>query len=116
MSDTFAVNVDGVGTFTFRRRNLRDQFRIGAEKARLTEGVKPIPEDLEISATAVSTLNVLTVEAPEGWNVEEMDPLDEQTYDKILKVFGALRAREDSFRGRSAPKGEEAGEGEGAKS
>lgn len=108
-SDTdFVVDVEGVGAFVFGRRKMADHIKINVEYARLTEGVMPTPW-LDTVATWLSVLKVLTVRAPEGFVVDELDPLDEETYAKLLKVHSALRAKEDSFRpGAKAP-------GEGAR-
>jgi len=107
----YEITIDGIGTFMFARRNMRDQFRIQAEYARLTEGVSPIPVDLDIAAQAVSCLNVLTVSAPETWDISAMDPLEEESYAKILQVYGAVRAREESFRRGDKKDGAPAGQG-----
>jgi hypothetical protein len=109
----YQVHIEEIGTFTFARRTMRDQFRIQAEIARLTEGVSPVPDDLNIAASAVATIKTLTVVAPDGWDIDAMDPLEEDTYQKLVSVFGALRAREESFRSGSKAAGEAAGKGAG---
>jgi hypothetical protein len=109
---TFALPIEGIGTFIFAKRNMRLQFKITAEFTRLTEG---LPEgdlslDARATATAVATLKVLTVEAPEGWgpaDLDNVDPLDEEAQGKLARIFLALRAREDSFRKGSEPAGED---------
>src|SRR5882724_425224 len=93
-STDFVLTVDDIGTFTFAKRSMRDQFRVQAEHARLTEGVSPVPDDLDLAATAVATLKVFTVAAPDGWDVDSLDPLDPESYVKLMAVFGAFRARE----------------------
>lgn len=94
----FTVEVEDIGTFVFARRTMRDEFRIQAEYSRLTEGV-PVPAlHLFQTATQVATLKVLTVEAPDDWNIDAMDPLDEASYDKLDRVHAALRDKEDTFR------------------
>lgn len=98
-ASTFIEPVEGIGTFTFTKRRMREQFRVEAEFARLTEGA-PVAADVSSLAMSVACLRVLTVEAPEGWNLDEMDPEDGDTYSKILRVYGALRAREDAFRAK----------------
>jgi hypothetical protein len=97
----FQVSVDGIGTFTFARRRMRDEMAIGAELSRLTEGVTTPTAFLALVAGWISTIKVLTVEAPSGWNIDEMDPLDEDSYAKLAQVHAALRAKEESFRGGS---------------
>lgn len=105
----FSHEVEGIGTFVFGRRRMEDQLKIEVEYSRITEGVKPTPW-LDNLATWLSTLRVLTVREPENFNAAELDPLDDDVYGKIHKVFLALRAKEDSFRRKPAP----AGEGSGA--
>lgn len=97
-STDYFVDVDGVGTFSFARRTMRDEMRIAAEYSRLTEGVETPTAYLELVAGMLSTLRVLTVSQPDGWNLDDLDPLDSDSYTKLVKVHNALRAKEDSFR------------------
>ncbi len=83
------IEVPNVGAFTFRRRVMRDEFKIGAEYSRLTEGVATPSQWLDMFATAFSTLKTLTAEA------------------------GALRAAEARFRSGSGAVGEGVGAGAG---
>jgi hypothetical protein len=106
----FVLTVDGVGTFTFARKTMRDEFSVQAEYMRLTEGISPVPMFLDTMASAVATLKVLTVKSPDGWNIDEMDAEDEVSYEKIMNVWGALRDKMNSFR-RANKVGEEKGEG-----
>lgn len=105
----YPIEVPGVGNFIFRRRVMRDEFRIGAEYSRLTEGVETPVQWLDLIAAATSTLKVLTVEAPSGWDIEAMDPEDDATYAKIMEVYGALRAAEARFRGERGAAGQAGG-------
>lgn len=95
----FHVPVDGIGTFSFAKRMMRDELRIAAEFSRLTEGVDSPTPFLATVAGWISQLRVLTVDAPDGWDLDALDPLDPESYAKLLKVHGALREKEDSFRG-----------------
>lgn len=110
-STDFHVTVDGVGTFSFARRTLRDEVRIGAEFSRLTEGVDTPTPWLQITAGVMATLKILTVSGPDGWDIESFDPLDQDTYDKMILVHSALRAKEDSFRRGAGQGGKETGQG-----
>lgn len=106
---TYTITVDGVGTFTFAKRSMRSNLAIAAEYSRLTEGVEnPVPF-LDTVATWMSTLKVLTVAAPDGWVLDDMDPEDEDTYTKLGRVYGALRNKEGSFRRPADPLGQAAG-------
>lgn len=110
-STDFYVDVPNIGTFSFAKRMLRDELRIAAEYSRLTEGVDTPSPWLNIVAGWIAALTVLTVTAPDDWDVENMDPLDQETYDKLREVHVALRAKEDSFRPGKAKAGQAPGSG-----
>ncbi|MEY8688436.1 MAG: hypothetical protein AB9M53_00970 [Leptothrix sp. (in: b-proteobacteria)] len=105
----FSIDVPGVGAFQFARRTLRDEMRIAAEYSRLTEGVSTPTDYLALVAGWLSVLTVLTVSAPDGWDLESMDPLDEETYAKLMQVHSALRDKEGSFRRKPNQAGAAAG-------
>lgn len=105
----FTLPVDGIGTFTFGRRTMADEIKIQVEYARIIEGVEPT-EWLSRVGGWISTLKVLTVRAPEGWDIDEMDPLDEDVYENMMLVYLALRAKEDSFRRKPGTGSETGGE------
>lgn len=108
----FDLSIDGIGTFTFGRRKMADEIAIQVEYARLIEGVQPT-EWLALVAGWISALKVLTVRAPAGWDIDEMDPLDDNTYAKLMQVHSALVEKERSFRKGHAQGGEGAGQGAG---
>ncbi|MFJ2528451.1 hypothetical protein [Pseudomonas helmanticensis] len=98
-SDTdFHEEIPGVGQFVFARRTMRDEMRIASEYSRLTEGVMTPTPFLATVAGWIATLKVLIVAAPDAWDLDEMDPLDEDAYNRIAKVNNALRQREGQFR------------------
>ena len=105
----FTVKVDGVGTFTFGRRTMRDEIAIQVEYARIIDGVEPTAW-LQAVGGWLSVLRTLTVRAPEGWDLDTMDPLDDETYARLSNVYEALVDQERSFRRGSKP----AGQGSGA--
>lgn len=104
----FVVPVEKIGTFVFGRRTMADEVRIQVEYSRLTEGVPP-SEWLSLLATWLSVLKIMTVSAPEGWNVDEMDPTDEDTYTALFTVHSALVTKEGSFRNGKKRAAEKAG-------
>lgn len=110
----FVESVDGIGTFTFARRNMRSELAIAAEFSRLSEGIATPSAFLETVGGWIATLKVLTLVAPDGWVLDEMDPLDDENYARLMKVHGALRAREDLFRGKPESKREDQRTGGGA--
>lgn len=109
----FTVEVDGIGHFSFARRKMRDELDIGVEISKITQGVDTPTVWLENVAGWIATLRVLTVVAPNGWDIDEMDPLDDTTYRKIHLVFSALRVKEQSFRKGPATPNQGSGEGPG---
>lgn len=96
-STDFEVQVEGIGNFAFARRTLGDELAIQREYARIIDGVTPT-EWLATMAGWLSVLRTITVRAPDGWDLDAMDPLDPETYERLFKVFSALREKEDSFR------------------
>lgn len=111
-ADDFLVEVEGVGTFCFARRTMRDELKIQVEYSRIVDGVKPT-EWLHLVASWIAALKVMTVRAPEGWDVEAMDPLDDQTFENLAKVHRALFEKEQSFRRSTGKDGQAAGQDQG---
>jgi len=106
----FPVDVEGVGSFVFGRRTLRDELRISAEIARTNEGVdtnnaQPGTPEYFLAQVGgwMAVLRVLTVNAPAEWDLDTMDPLDETTYQKLALAHAALREKEGSFRRGAKP-------------
>ena len=104
--ETFALLVEDVGEFTFRRRRLRDGLAIQREYSDIIGACLTPIDGLVATANWVATLRVLTVRAPEGWDLEAMNPDDADDVGKMATVFGALRAREEAFRSDAKPRGE----------
>lgn len=116
-NEEFTVSVDDVGTFTFWRRTMRLEMRIGAEFSRLTEGIEVPSPWFALTANIMSALLVLVKSGPDGWDVMGMDPTDDETYDELVAVHMAMRKQEDDFRrskkqarqGKRASAGDDAG-------
>jgi hypothetical protein len=104
----FTVVVEGVGRFVFGQRKMRDELAIQREFARIIDGVEPTAF-LQAVGGWMSALKVLTVSAPDGWNPDDLDPLDDASYQKLKKVFDALTDQERSFRRPQRSAGEAAG-------
>lgn len=105
----FAVSVENVGNFTFAKRTMRDEIDIQVEYARIINGVEPTAW-LEAVGGWISTLRVLTVRAPEGWEIDGLDPLDPETYAQLRAVHAALTEKERSFRRQPAAGSEGTGQ------
>lgn len=111
----FSVDVEGVGSFVFARRTMRDEIQIQREFARIIDGVEPTVWLAQVGGW-LSSLRVLLVEAPSGWlrdvdgkpteDLMDIDPLDDDTYSKLMKVHTALSDKERSFRRQPAQGGE----------
>lgn len=93
----FVVDVEGVGRFTFARRMMRDEIDIQREYADILGGVQPTAW-LEVVGNWIAVFRVLTVYAPSDWDIDKMDPLDDDTYKKMNRVYESLREKELSFR------------------
>lgn len=87
--------------FHFAKRTMRDEIAIQVEYAKIIDGAEHPTAWLETMGGWLSALRVLTVRAPDGWDIDEMDPLDDETYLKLGRVHGALIEQERSFRGKS---------------
>lgn len=109
----YEVHVEDIGTFTFAKRTMRLEFKIQAEYSRLTEGVDTPTANLDYIAGVFSALRVLTLAAPDGWNLDNLDPLEQDDFERVIKVHSALRAKESSFRRKPAGGGAGAGQGDG---
>ncbi|MND16904.1 hypothetical protein D3C77_05090 [compost metagenome] len=105
----FIVDVEGVGSFSFAKRTMKDEIDIQVEYARIIQGVEATDWLARVGGW-ISTLKVLTVRAPSGWDIDDMDPLDEKVYEDMLLVYLALRAKEDSFRRKPGKGSEEGGQ------
>ena len=111
VAKTYQLDIPDVGSFTVRRRNMAVSVAITAEYNRLTEGQNSVSDFFGRFCTVYSTLKVLIVAGPEGWNLEELDPDDEESYNLMHKVYGGIREKEDFFRRGVSPAGKAAGAG-----
>lgn len=94
---THNVTVEGVGLFTFTKRNVYTQVRIEAEAVKILGGPTEDP-GLHTIALALATLQELTVAAPAGWELKALDPLEPEDMDRMWAVHEGLRAAEKRFR------------------
>ncbi len=95
---TYPLVVEGIGAFEIRRRTLRVEIQVGAEFARLTEGEEQLPAWLRDLCEMTSAVKVLAARAPDGWDVDSMDPQEPATYEKLAKVYRAIQEAEGRFR------------------
>lgn len=93
----FRVTVADHGDFVFGKRTMRDEIASQVEYARMIDGVPPTPW-LETVCGAMADLKVMTVKAPDGWDVDELEPHDPETYAKLISAHRALLNKERSFR------------------
>lgn len=102
----FHVDVEGIGHFVFAKRKMADEAALHVEYSKITQGIETPTAWLQLMGGWMAALKVLTVSAPAGWDVDEMDPLDEETYEKLGSVHLALRNKELSFRKGKAETGQ----------
>ena len=96
---SLVFEVTGIGTFRSRKRTMRDTFRILAERERILGGDgATLSERLRSAAGALAEVTVLVESAPEGWDVDKLDPLETADYERLYAVAGALRDAEARFR------------------
>lgn len=98
-NNDFQVDVDGIGRFTFGRKTMRDIYAIRGEYAAVT--ANNFTDDgafADIGAWAFITLGRQMVAAPAGFSLDIDPVLDDGAEEKIVKVFFALREKEQSFR------------------
>lgn len=103
----FPVEIEGVGTFIFGRRTLKDELRIQAEYSRITEGVETPTLMLYTLGIAIATIRVLMVQAPQGFDLDALDPIEEDTFTLLQSVYEGVKAKEYSFRKKSGKGSEE---------
>ena len=77
--NTFLVTVPDVGVFEIRKRTLRVQMAIHAELNRLTEGapLASLSDWFIDLCSLVAELKGLIIKAPDGWSLDDVDPLDD---------------------------------------
>jgi hypothetical protein len=92
LPNTFTVDIEGVGKFIFKRRTMEREFSIQAQVQRISGGE-------QLTGTMLS---MVRAEAPEGWDIDGMDALDDESYLRIADVFSALRTAEDAARANRA--------------
>lgn len=112
MAAHYTVDVEKIGSFVFRRRTMRDELRIASEVNKLTDG-EETSEDFGRTAYIFACLGVLTVQAPDGWDLMGMDPLEQGSFDKVALVYGRMREREDFFRNERNADARPASKGDG---
>lgn len=94
----FHIDVPNIGHFSFAKRTLDDHMAVAAEYSRLTQGVEHPTQWLDTYAQALAVIRVLVTAAPADFDPYDLDPFDDATYDKLVAVWLAMRAREDEFR------------------
>ncbi len=105
---TYVIAVPDIGTFEIKHRTLKVQMQVHAELNRLTEGapLSTLSDWFVDVCGLVAELRVLIARAPDGWSVDDTDPLDDG-YEKLRAVYRAIREQEGRFRterkGHQAP-------------
>ena len=101
-STDFTIDVPEIGVLTFAKRTRRDNFAIGAEYHRLTNGTEPGDTYFGYLSQAQATLDILLVDATETFkntlDIDKSDPLDATIETNIIAAFVALCNKEQAFR------------------
>lgn len=63
----------------------------------MLEGLEAPSEWVDLIATMLAVVAVLTVRAPDGWTLSVFDPLDARSTEKLATVYTALRTHEDIY-------------------
>lgn len=95
---TFTVDVPEIGTFTFKKRRVPEQVQLESLSLEYTNGQRQEDSHLANMAHVFATLSVLMVKAPDGFDLDEMDPLDAADTDRMWAVWKELRDTEAAFR------------------
>ena len=112
--ETYVIDLEGVGQFEVFRLTQRQRLRVLTEQARLTEGVEDLPESLLREAAITAAVKALVVKAPDGWDVDSIDPLDaDGSYSAMQRLYAAIAEREQRFRGKTAAQGAGPGAAQG---
>lgn len=98
MAGKLRVEVPGIGVFLFRHRTFRDSIRIAAEVEQMLGFQSGVSGGLQSVAAMFATLTTLLEEAPAGFDLETMDPLNDSSLSRLEEVYLALRAVESNFR------------------
>lgn len=94
---THVVDVEGVGQFEFQHRTLTLQVGVEAIMNRMLDG--PVSDErLLYVARAIATIKKLAIKVPEGFDLEAIDPIDENEVEGVLKAYGGLLDAEATFR------------------
>lgn len=93
----FTAEVEGLGTFGFRERTMRMGYRVEEEVLKILGGTASHPL-IYMETKKFAELSLLTVQAPDGWNIETLDHLDEDDRKLLTQVWEAFRSAEDTFR------------------
>ena len=99
---TFKVELEGVGEFTFRDKTFRDQLRIEAMASetlgRVPGALRPDETGIGHVAMGLAHVTVLLVEAPQGWSTETLDPLSDEDAEQLMSLYRRLVEQLARFR------------------
>lgn len=101
---TYTFDVDGIGTFVFRRRTMAHRYSITAAALKIMGTGEVTNLGLLAETEKMAEVQLLCVSAPEGWNVEDMDPLDPEEMRQFGIVHARFREAEETFRRGAAAK------------
>lgn len=103
MDKTYRVEIDGWGEFVVNRLTMGRNMEVAAEYERHLRGMQNTTREFRALANTMATAKVLVAVAPEGWSLDDLDPLDPQTYERLFDLASKIDQQERFF--RSAPGG-----------
>lgn len=101
------------GPFTFVRRRMGDLGLISAELSRLAGGVPIVTDEMKAILSMMAELRIVTVQAPDWFNLDEMEDTSvlPQVWDQYVRWRDRFRERETAAAG--AGNGKSVGESAG---
>jgi hypothetical protein len=98
MENTYVLDVPELGAFTIRKRTMRHEIAIASEINKLVDGQENLPQTLKATVTMLATVIVLVAKGPDKWDPYNSDPEDPESFEKVMRLFVAIREREQFFR------------------
>ena len=92
----FTKEIENLGTFTFRYPTLKDEIKADNITASLLEGNKNPTVAVSNMAVMLGLLQVAIVDAPEGFDLDEL-----YVYEEVETVYNAFVSQVSSFRSQS---------------
>lgn len=103
-SKVFSVEVEGVGRFEFKFPTILDEITVERETFAISGSDGSISPGAKSIAARIAWLKACTLEAPAGWDLEELYDLE-----SLVKVYDAFSDKVFQFRGGPSARDKSAG-------